>query len=434
MTFPQINPEQIMAIRNWPRLKETITELTGQENSWSAIENRLEHLRQAPGESMMSYTQKAKTLYNDYLALYGINQSNVVKQKTAREVAKQFIKNAASKKMREVLLAHGLNHDLSTITKVALEQEVLQLMDEPDLEVICSYCNKRGHRRRDCIVRDRAIRESNSLSNDPNIQCTKCDAIGHSAYVCRVVPQVQLEQQRQNQNANRSSGSGNQDRSNQNQNNRSNRNDRNDRNERNDRNNQSERNDRNENNRNNRNENRDGRNDQTNNGQNGQNDRNDRGNRRNRNDRGDRNERNDRTDRSDRGNRNDEGSNRDNRTNRSSNQTHDSHFGQQNWIPPFAYAPYPTISQSMNNLQRTQFAPQQQRPVANNFPQRDNQYVSMPNLAQMTNQSQGSTQQRAAPPAQQGQAPQNRMARTVQVDESFEPMAHSTDYPENYEG
>lgn len=140
-------------------------------------------------------------------------------------MARQFVKNVASKRVRQAFIAHVLNHDLSSITRLPLEQEVLQQMDEPDVELICSYCKRNGRRRRDCTTRKKAIRESNSLSNDPFAHCTKCDAIGHSAYIYRVTPQVQIEQQRQNQNANRTAGNSSSNNSNQNrgQNNRQNR-------------------------------------------------------------------------------------------------------------------------------------------------------------------------------------------------------------------
>lgn len=226
VTIPQINPEQIMQIGDWARLKQTITELSGQESSWSVIEHKLEHLRQVPGESMLAYTQI--NIYNDCLTLYGIAPSSAVCQKTSRDVAKQFVKNVANRRVREVLIANGLSHDLVAITKLALEQDVLQQLDEPDLEVICMYCSKKGHRRRDCTARNKAIRESNVLSNDPTIRCTNCDTIGHSRNVCRVMSHLQLEQRRQNTNqAN--------ERNRNNQSEAENRNTRNDRSERSDR-------------------------------------------------------------------------------------------------------------------------------------------------------------------------------------------------------
>lgn len=344
--------------------------------NWS--ENRLENLRQTAGESMLAYTQRAKTIYNDYLALYGMNQNNLIRQKTAREVARHFIKNVSNKKLKNVLMSHGLNHDLSTITKLALEQEVLQRLDEPDYEITCMYCNKKGHKRRECAMRDRAIRESNSLSNDAKIQCTKCDAIGHSSYICRVIPQVQIDLQRQNSyqpnrvdKMGRGNGRNNQNLGNSNEGGNRNR---------------------------------------------GQNDQNDRGNR---------------------GDRGNYGYSIDRRNSnggiKSNNQQYEHQYAQQNWIPPFQYAPFPSNSQSMNNLQRAQNFPQQQRLGGQNVSQ--NQHTSMPNLAQNLGQNPGNSQQRAAPQTgQQGQAAQNRMARTIQVDESYEPTYSSDEEPENYDG
>lgn len=55
VAYPQINPGRITDIGDWQQLKRVITELSGQENSWNAIENRLQNLRQSIGESMLNY-------------------------------------------------------------------------------------------------------------------------------------------------------------------------------------------------------------------------------------------------------------------------------------------------------------------------------------------------------------------------------------------
>lgn len=81
----------------------------------------------------------------------------------------------------------------------------------------------------------------------------------------------------------------------------------------------------------------------------------------------------------------------------------------------------------MNNVNRSQYVPPQQRAGG----QRENQFGSLPNLPQNNTQGTGNAQRA---PNQTGQASQNRTARTIQVEDEFEPEFHSTDLPENYEG
>lgn len=139
-----------------------------------------------------------------------------------RLILPELTNYARNRRVRQALMTHGLNHELSEITRLALEQGVTQQMNEPDLELLCAYCKKNGHRSRDCTVRESAICESNQLSNDPLTHCVRCDSIGHSAYVCKVVPQSQNDQQRHAQGDNRPSNNGGYIGQNQNQSNQQN--------------------------------------------------------------------------------------------------------------------------------------------------------------------------------------------------------------------
>lgn len=108
IALPQVNPDQIVNINQWPDLKKTINEITGQENSWSSIENRLENLRQTHGEPMSSYAQKTSMLYADYLSRYGAIPPVEAKEKVGRDVARQFIKGMTNSRVRNALISHGI--------------------------------------------------------------------------------------------------------------------------------------------------------------------------------------------------------------------------------------------------------------------------------------------------------------------------------------
>lgn len=406
VAFPQINPDRIMGINDWNELKQTVNELTGQENSWSAVEYRLDNLRQINGESMLAYTQKTTALYTDYLALYGVAPSHAVKQKTSRDIARQFIKGVASKAVKRALTSHGLTHELSIILKTALEQEVLQQMDEPDMELICMFCTNRGHRRRDCAIREKAIRDSNALSNDPNAQCHKCGSIGHTAYICKVVPKSEQQKQQSgqsnqnNNNQNQTSNRNNSRSDGGNSENRSGRRDRNrnrngDRDDRDDRSNRSNRDDRNDNS--GRSDNRDNRN----------RDRDDRDNRSNKSNRDDRKDNRGRGNRQNRGER-----------------EHEDRDQREAYIPlldprlavpnQMVYAQYPQGTQHQSRFGNM------------------NRAGSLPNLGTyLPPPAQRAAQQplMSFPAAQQqNSAPQaNRSTRAVQPEDDFEPDFHSTE-------
>lgn len=81
----------------------------------------------------------------------------------------------------------GMDQDLESVTRVSIQQEVLQASQDQDHELVCAFCGIRGHRQRDCFNKEKAIRESNLLSTDQSARCTGCDTIGHSIAVCRVI-------------------------------------------------------------------------------------------------------------------------------------------------------------------------------------------------------------------------------------------------------
>lgn len=84
-----------------------INQMIGLENSWSAIEYKLENLRQAYGESMLDFVQRTKALYCEYLTLYGQTPDETVKAKTSRDVSRKFIMGITNKRVKDALKNYG---------------------------------------------------------------------------------------------------------------------------------------------------------------------------------------------------------------------------------------------------------------------------------------------------------------------------------------
>lgn len=426
----EINTDQIIGASDWPDLKRILNEISGQDGNWSAVEHKIQNLRQTHGESMLTYTQRATNLYNEYLNLYGIALPEVIRDKAGRDIARQFIKGLTSKHVRNALTVHGLRHKLPEIMRLAIEQDSLQQINEPDMELVCLYCCGRGHRQRDCLNRERAIRESNTLSMDSFARCAKCGSIGHTANICKVNPQNRVNQANNQQNQNQQSNQNNSNR-NRNQNEtrseqKSNRNE--------DRNDRSDRDGRQDNRQDNRRDNRrddrggnrqdEGRNRDRRNENNGQNNRNSRSNRDDRSNRDRDNRQND-----NRGRRNNSGD-RGGRQNRYERGQNTNANDQSTAYPQYAL-------QSL--LTHPQYALRPRAPA-------DNRYTLAPNsVTAPLAQSVGQTSTQAGTTAPQSQTLQPaRSARNIQAEETFEPPFHSTEHlqaqllrellSENYEG
>lgn len=196
------NLDPIMRLENYPGIRQNIQALINKDNSWSSMDLRLEELRQLPAESMSEYVQKTKALYRDFISLYGNSANAAIREKTSRDVAKQFMKNTKNRKVREALIMRGIEGDLESCTLAAMQQEVLQKSHEFDSELVCGFCQSKGHRLRDCNQRERAIRESNILSTDQTARCAGCDTIGHTISVCKVIKRITNNDSGHNNNQN----------------------------------------------------------------------------------------------------------------------------------------------------------------------------------------------------------------------------------------
>lgn len=150
------------------------------DNSWSALDNRLQTLAQNMGESMEDYASRTMKLYNYWVDEHEITDNEIAKRILGQNIAQRFISNIRNKKTRDAMKMNGMRIDLKTITKNAITQDIITDADRPDVEVVCAFCSRRLHRQTQCETRERAILESNAASIDNTIGCTACNVVGHS--------------------------------------------------------------------------------------------------------------------------------------------------------------------------------------------------------------------------------------------------------------
>lgn len=82
LDIPAIQFDQIIRVQDWPELRDIAQNTAMQQNSWSSLENKLEHLHQEHDESMLQYTQRANQLYNDFMTMYGGEATPMLKKRT----------------------------------------------------------------------------------------------------------------------------------------------------------------------------------------------------------------------------------------------------------------------------------------------------------------------------------------------------------------
>lgn len=177
--LPQCNPEHIMNTQSWLHLKVIIKGMIDSDYSWNTFESKLENLRQEPDETMYGYTQRTKALFEEYLSIWGEISYEII-VKTTRDVARQFIKNIANKKVRDAMLIYGLDHKITAILERALEQEMLHGTTKPETQLQCDFCLSVDHTRRNCLSRARMAKEIRSVPNDAIFHRTKYDSVGYS--------------------------------------------------------------------------------------------------------------------------------------------------------------------------------------------------------------------------------------------------------------
>lgn len=179
--------QTLRGAQTWNDIKRILSAEINSNNSLNVLEARLANFEQKSGEALEEYGHRARKILRQFEAFYGDNLNAHFAQKINRDVTRQFSINARGAKIREALRLKSSDASLDETIQFAIEQETMLKSEDPDPEVICSYCGQQGHRLRFCYARDEDVARSNAISGgNSNKQCPRCDAFGHMAYQCQV--------------------------------------------------------------------------------------------------------------------------------------------------------------------------------------------------------------------------------------------------------
>lgn len=76
-------------------------------------------------------------------------------------ISHEIVTNNRNPRVKEALIYKGTSLTLQEAVNYAIEQDTLHSTEVYDSEVICAYCNTRGHRGESCIKKERDTRQSN---------------------------------------------------------------------------------------------------------------------------------------------------------------------------------------------------------------------------------------------------------------------------------
>lgn len=179
----------ITACVYWNELKALLEREYKETNTENALEAKLRSLTQKHTETTAEYGERARKLMNEYETFYGTQMTQHLRKRINREITDQFVKTTLNTKVREAMRFRGASLDLADMINYGIEQETLHRDTESDPEVICSYCQRRGHKSTQCHTKDRAICMSNRAAGYQNDRtCVQCGLQGHTKLHCLVHP------------------------------------------------------------------------------------------------------------------------------------------------------------------------------------------------------------------------------------------------------
>lgn len=161
---------------------------------------------QKSNENMYDYTIRTKRLADQLRNSYGADLNPTVTRGIEKTMIEHFVRGITSYKTR-ARMEISEYPDLEHATRNALRLDTLQEQNSYLNEVICAFCNTKGHLERQCRKKQDLMDASNQMAQHGTaLRCTKCNGVGHSHMHCLVVQNYAK--------ANRNNGSANQNNNN----------------------------------------------------------------------------------------------------------------------------------------------------------------------------------------------------------------------------
>lgn len=183
LNLPKINGcsrEVINRCEDWPQLKRLLAQQYGKQSSYYMIEAKVASVKQGKEESMSEYINKVRGLAEEWRGIYGENIQPIITDKIDGDIKRALIDGIANNTVRE-RVRPNLSFGLEELCKSALALQTDFDKNKPNRDLMCLYCNIRGHRESECRKKTED-RERNSTRN--NMICMGCGSNRHLLAAC----------------------------------------------------------------------------------------------------------------------------------------------------------------------------------------------------------------------------------------------------------
>jgi len=180
-----IPTNEIIEARFWTDLRALLAKEYKINNNKILLNARLENFRQNHNETIEEYGMRARKLLNEFEMHHGAEMTGELRDRISYDILMKFSSGLRNKKVKEAVKFRGADMGLAQAVNYAVEQETLHRDEDVDKELICAYCNIRGHRSLICRFKERDLRLSNQAAGHQlNCTCENCGYIGHSQVHC----------------------------------------------------------------------------------------------------------------------------------------------------------------------------------------------------------------------------------------------------------
>lgn len=193
-----LNANSISSAIMWQDLRFLLEESIREEDAHASLKLRISELRQKSGEDLSEYNKRADKLWEEYEELHN-NMSAAHRKEAQESLRTAYERGIANFRVRQRVRDQP-NESLTEAKKMARIFTQREREDGETREIICNFCQRRGHREIECSTKQRMVEQSNQAAAPANGNyCTKCESMGHTIRSCMVIrPQSQNATNNQN--------------------------------------------------------------------------------------------------------------------------------------------------------------------------------------------------------------------------------------------
>lgn len=180
--LPEIEIDEAV---NWPQIRRLLEEKWREETNPEILRANISGLQQKVGETVLEFARRTQKILTEYEQYHGkITQSH--REEFEDRIREKFETGLLNKYVREAVIAHA-NTSLKEAVQVATRLQTRQEQLPQLKEIICNYCDRRGHREAECRLKQKRLQQSNDLPEAEKTRfCMRCNTAGHSLRTCFV--------------------------------------------------------------------------------------------------------------------------------------------------------------------------------------------------------------------------------------------------------